>query len=56
MLASRGLDTGPWVRRVVETLYVDYPHGPDVSYADVRNIVSNWCPASVPPTPRTSHP
>jgi hypothetical protein len=56
MLASRGLDTDPWVRRVVETLYVDYPHGPDVTYADVDRIVSNWCPASVSPTPRTSHP
>lgn len=56
MLASRGLDTDPWVRRVVETLYVDYPHGPDVTYADVDRIVSNWCPASVSPAPRTSHP
>jgi hypothetical protein len=56
MLASRGLDTNPWVRRVVETLYVDYPHGSDVTYADVQRIVASWCPASVPHPPPTSHP
>ena len=56
MLAKRGLDTGPWVQRVVETLYVEYPHGPEITYEDVRRIVSEWCPPTDLLNPRSTHP
>lgn len=51
MLALRGLETGPWVSRIIETLYYDYPHSDQVVYADVLRIVDAWCP---PPDARSS--
>lgn len=50
-LALRGLDTGPWVSRIIETLYYDYPHSGEVEYADVLRVVGAWCP---PPDARSS--
>lgn len=50
-LAIRGLETGPWVSRIIEALYYDYPHSGDVAYADVRRIVADWCP---PPDARST--
>lgn len=50
-LALRGLETGPWVSRIIETLYYDYPHSDKVEYTDVLRIVAAWCP---PPDARSS--
>lgn len=50
-LAHRGRDTGPWVSRIIETLYFDYPHSDELAYSDVVRIVSAWCP---PPDQRTT--
>lgn len=49
-LDLRGLYAGPWVSRIIETLYYDYPHDEGVTYADVLRIVGSWCP---PPDART---
>lgn len=43
-LSLRGMNTGPWVSRIIETLYYDYPHDEGVAYADVMRIVGAWCP------------
>ena len=43
-LARRGRNTGPWVSRIIETLYFDYPHSADLAYSDVVRIVGAWCP------------
>jgi hypothetical protein len=53
-LALRGQSTDRWVSRVVETLYLEYPHDESLTYADVTRIVGAWCPPSTPP--RTAHP
>lgn len=50
-LARRGRNTGPWVSRIIETLYFDYPHSDDLAYSDVVRIVGAWCP---PPDQRSS--
>lgn len=50
-LARRGRNTGPWVSRIMETLYFDYPHSADLSYSDVVRIVGAWCP---PPDERSA--
>lgn len=49
-LAMRGLNTGPWVSRIIETLYYDYPHDEGVTYPDVLRIVGASCP---PPDERS---
>jgi len=50
-LAHRGRDTGPWVSRIIETLFFDYPHADDLVYSDVVRIVGAWCP---PPDDRSA--
>lgn len=53
ILRRRGKNTGPWVSKIIETLYFDYPHGDDLAYSDVVRIVGAWCP---PPDDRSSLP
>jgi hypothetical protein len=43
-LEIRGRNTGPWVSRIIETLYHEYPHDEALTYADVTRIVGAWCP------------
>lgn len=50
-LVVRGRDPGPWISRIVETLYWDYPHTGQMTIDEIEGIVRRWCP---PPGARTA--
>ncbi len=56
ILSLRGKNTGPWVSKIVETLYFEYPHDESLRFPDIERIVGAWCPRPDERTRLTTHP